>query len=151
MSPTAPDDLLALGRAVLAAQPFSAHLGTQLTVFAQGQVELTLPYKAEFAQQFGFVHGGVISYLADNAITFAGGSALGPNVLTAEYKINYVKPAQGELLIARATVVTSSTRQAVCRCDILVQRDGQEYICAVAQGTIVRRSENNHDIPYLLA
>lgn len=145
MSPNDPDELLALGRAVLAAQPFSVHLGAQLTLFVQGQVELILPVKPEFAQQFGFAHGGVISYLADNAITFAGGSVLGPNVLTAEYKINYVKPAQGERLIARAGVISSSSRQAVCRCDILAARDGQEYICAVAQGTIVKRVENNRE------
>jgi uncharacterized protein (TIGR00369 family) len=143
---TTPDDaneLLALGRAVLAAQPFSAHLGTQLTAFTQCQVELTLPLKPEFAQQFGFVHGGVISYLADNAITFAGGTVLGLDVLTAEYKINYIRPAQGERLIARSAVVASSSRQAVCRCDIFALRDGQEYICAVAQGTIVKRGDNS--------
>lgn len=143
MMPDNPADLLALGRAVLAAQPFSAHLGTQLTVFAQGQAELVLTFKPEFAQQFGFVHGGVISYLADNAITFAGGTVLGPHVLTAEYKINYVKPAHGERLIARAGVVSSSSRQAVCRCDILAVRDGQEYLCAVAQGTVVKRGEHS--------
>lgn len=143
MMPDNPADLLALGRAVLAVQPFSAHLGTQLTVFAQGQAELVLPFKPEFAQQFGFVHGGVISYLADNAITFAGGTVLGPHVLTAEYKINYVKPAHGERLIARAGVVSSSSRQAVCRCDILAVRDGQEYLCAVAQGTVVKRGEHS--------
>lgn len=145
MIPDDRDDRLTFGRAVLAAQPFIAHLGTQLTVFVQGQVELTLPFKPEFAQQFGFVHGGVISYLADNAITFAGGTVLGPDVLTAEYKINYVKPAQGERLIARAAVVVSSRRQAVCRCDILAQRDGQEYVCAVAQGTIVKRGESSQE------
>lgn len=142
MMPDDRDSLLSLGRAVLAAQPFSAHLGTQLTIFTQGQVELALPFKPEFAQQFGFVHGGVIGYLADNALTFAGGAVLGPDVLTAEYKINYLKPAQGERLIARASVVASSSRQAVCRCDILAQRDGLEYICAVAQGTIVKRGES---------
>lgn len=64
-------------------------------------------------------------------------------MLTAEYKINYVRPAQGEHLIARASVLTSTSRQAVCRCDIFAVRDGQEYICAVAQGTIVKRGENN--------
>lgn len=72
MMPDDRDALLALGRAVLAAQPFSTRLGTQLTIFTKGCVELLLPLKPEFAQQFGFVHGGVISYLADNAITFAG-------------------------------------------------------------------------------
>lgn len=40
-------------------------------------------------------NGGVISYLVDSAITFAGGSVLGEHVVTAEYKVNYLKPARG--------------------------------------------------------
>ncbi len=133
-------DFLALGREVLAMQPFSALLGTQLLAFAPGEVEMALLLKPEFSQQAGYAHGGVISYLADNALTFAGGSALGVEVLTAEYKINYLAPGQGERLIARATVVGKSRRQAVCRCDIFAERDGGEYLCATALGTIVGRS-----------
>ena len=33
-----------------------------------------------------------MSYLADNALTYAGGTALGSNALTLEFKINYVRP-----------------------------------------------------------
>lgn len=135
------DELQALGRAVLVAQPFSAFMGVELLDFARGRVEMALPVRAEFGQQFGFIHGGVISFLVDNALTYAGGSVLGPDVLTAEYKINYVKPGQGEKLIARASVVATSSRQAVCRADVFAVRDGQEYLCAMAQGTIVRRPE----------
>lgn len=134
------DDLYALGQAVLAAQPFSVLLGTQLIVFEPGRAELVLPLKPEFAQQAGYVHGGVISYLVDNALTFVGGSVLGADVLTAEFKINYLKPAQGEQLSARASVVTASRRQAVCRCDIVCERAGVEHLCATALGTIVGRS-----------
>lgn len=140
------DDVLAVGQRVLAAQPFSALLGVELVSFTQGQVEMALPLKPEFAQQFGFAHGGVISFLADNALTFAGGSALGPDVLTSEYKINYVRPGQGERLIARSVVVSATSRQAVCRCDIFAMRDGQAYLCATALGTIARRTERNAEI-----
>lgn len=134
------DDLLAMGRMVMAAQPFSVLLGTELTLMEQGRVELVLPIRPEHAQQAGFVHGGVISYLVDNALTYAGGSMLGNDVLTAEFKINYLKPGQGTRLIARASVVASSSRQAVCRCDIFGERAGQEYLCTTALGTIVKRS-----------
>jgi uncharacterized protein (TIGR00369 family) len=89
-------------------------------------------------QQHGFVHGGVISYAADNALTFAGGSALGTGVVTSEYKINYLRPAVGEVLIARATVIYSSKTQAVCHCDVFMAAGGKEKLCAVAQGTIAR-------------
>jgi len=133
-------DFLALGRDVLAQQPFSVLLGTQLTAFAPGEVEMTLPLKPEFRQQAGFTHGGVISYLADNALTFAGGSALGIEVVTAGYTINYISPGQGERLIARASVVGKGSRQAVCRCDIFAVQDGAEYLCATALGTIVGRA-----------
>lgn len=133
------DGLFALGQRVMAAQPFSVLLGTQLAVFEPGRAELVLPIKPEFGQQAGYVHGGVISYLMDNALTFAGGSVLGSDVLTAEFKINYLKPGQGEKLIARASVVTASSRQAVCRCDVFAEREGLEHLCATALGTIVKR------------
>lgn len=132
------DNLFALGQQALTAQPFSHLLGAQLTVLRQGQAELIVPITPNLLQQHGFVHGGVLSYAADNALTFAGGSVLGPMVVTAEYKINYLKPAQGTQLIARATVVTASARQAVCRCDVWSVTESGEELCAIAQGTIVR-------------
>ncbi|WP_353652900.1 PaaI family thioesterase [Zhongshania aliphaticivorans] len=69
----------------------------------------------ELKQQHGFVHGGVVSYLADNALTYAGGSVLGDSV-TSEYKINCLRPALGEKLVAKATVLSSGKTQAVCQC-----------------------------------
>jgi hypothetical protein len=38
---------------------------------------LEMPIREELLQQNGFVHGGVVSSLADTALAFAGGSALG--------------------------------------------------------------------------
>jgi uncharacterized protein (TIGR00369 family) len=126
---------LALGRQVLAAQPFSALLGAQLQEFSEKRTELLLPLQPTFLQQNGFAHGGVLSYMADTALTFMAGAALGPAILTAEYKINYIKPAQGERLIARASVIAATKRQAVCRCDIFAATGDDEYLCATALGT----------------
>ena len=126
------------GRKLLAQQPFSVLLGAQLTVFEPGSAELVIPLRAEHLQQHGFVHGGVLSYAADNALTFAGGSALGPQVVTSEYKINYLRPANGECLVARAVVVYAGKTQAVCRCAIFAVKEGQEILSATAQGTIAR-------------
>ncbi len=140
------DELLQLGKQILASQPFSTLVGAELTAFSLGRVELAVPITPNLKQQNGFVHGGVISYAADNALTFAGGSALGPAVVTSEYKINYLKPAMGTLLIARATVIHSGKAQAVCRCEIFTVNDGKEELCAVSQGTIARigRSPGDH-------
>ena len=88
-------------RRVLDAQPFSRLVRAEMTQYTTQVVELRVPITEQIQQQHGFVHGGVVSYLADNALTFAGGMALGPGVVTSEYKINYVRPAVGDWLAAR--------------------------------------------------
>ena len=129
-------EMLQLGKRVLASQPFSVLLGAELLSLTEGSAELKIPIRADLQQQNGFVHGGVISYAADNALTYAGGSVLGPAVVTSEFKINYVRPAKGEFLLARATVIYCGSNQAVCRCDVFVSNQGAESLCAAAQGTI---------------
>lgn len=130
-------DLLEYGRSILNAQPFSTFLGAELTALESGSAEITLLVREDFYQQHGFVHGGVISYLADNCLTYAGGSVLG-NSVTSEYKINYVRAAIGYKLIARATVLYSGVRQAVCDCKVFAAGKNGETLVAVAQGTINR-------------
>ncbi len=129
-------DATELGRRILAHQPFSVYLGAELLSFEPGRATLALSVRKEFLQQHGFVHGGVISYLVDNAITFAGGSVLGENVLTLEYKVNYLRPARGERLVATAVVEGAGRRFAVCHCEVVSVEEGEEKLCAVGQGTI---------------
>ena len=130
-------DLLQWGRQVLKQQAFSELLGTELDIFEPGTAQLSLAMEPKLLQQNGFVHGGVLAYLADNALTYAGGSVLGPVVLTSEFKINYLRPAKGcERLVALATVVGNGKSQAVCRCDVFMETKGERKLCAAAQGTI---------------
>ncbi len=132
-----PEAFLAMGRDILAKQPFSILLGAQLNALAPGRCELQVTVAEHLKQQHGFVHGGVLAYLADNALTYAGGTALRVPVLTSEFKINYVRPALGERLVARATAVHVGKTQAVCRCDVFAVGEAGEKLCAMAQGTII--------------
>ncbi|SEB09014.1 PaaI family thioesterase [Paraburkholderia sartisoli] len=134
-------DLLDRARGALHAQPFSMLLGAELMNTGAHELTLCLPIRDELRQQHGFVHGGVISYLADNALTFAGALTLGPRVVTGEYKINYLRPAINGTLMARARVVHAGRNQATCQCNIFVMDDGSEKLIAVAQGTINRMAE----------
>lgn len=132
-------------RAVLDAQPFSKLLGTQLDEIEPGRAQLSLVIRPELLQQHGFVHGGAIAYLADNALTFAGGSLLGDS-LTVEFKINYARPAIGPgKLVAEAISVARGATQAVCRCDLYVVSEQDKKLCAVAQGTIRKVERRNKD------
>jgi uncharacterized protein (TIGR00369 family) len=123
-------------RTVLAAQPFSVLVGAEITTFGDGEATLEIPIRPELGQQFGFVHGGVLAYAADNAITYAAGTVLGPNVLTGGFTITYLRPARGDRLRAHARVTGSTRRQAVCSCEIHAEQDsGELVLCALAQGT----------------
>ncbi|WP_374562869.1 PaaI family thioesterase [Ideonella sp.] len=132
---------LQLGREVLDQQPFSRLLGAELTHLRPGDAVLELALKDELKQQNGFAHGGVVSYLADNALTYAGGTAMRVPVVTSEFKINYVRPAQGERLIARAKAVSVGKSQSVCRCEVFAVLGHEETLCALAQGTITKMGD----------
>lgn len=127
--------LMQLAQGVLARQPFSQLMQARIVKFVEGEAELRMPLREDITQQHGFAHGGAVSYLADNTLTFAGGSMLG-DCVTAEYKINYLRPAIGRELVARARVVHAGKRQAVCICEILVEDDDGSKVIAHAQGTI---------------
>ncbi|MEU6106285.1 PaaI family thioesterase [Streptomyces flaveolus] len=128
---------LELARKALASQPFSVYLGARLTAFGDGAATLELDVREELHQQNGFVHGGVLSYAADNALTFAAGTVAGPGLLTAGYTIDYLRPAQGAVLRAHAQVVRPGRTRVACRCELyLLDTEGNQTLCAIAQGTI---------------
>lgn len=124
-------------RRTLAAQPFSVLVGARVVTFGGGETTLEIDIRDELTQQNGFLHGGVLAYAADNAITFAAGSVLGPLVLTGRVAIDYLRPAVGQVLRAQARVTESSGRQAVARCELATMDNGARTVVATAQGTVV--------------
>ena len=140
-------DITDHARGALRAQPFSMLLGTELMHIGDNEVSLCLPVREELRQQHGFVHGGVISYLADNALTYAGAIALGPRVVTGEYKINYLRPAVRGALLARAELVYAGRGHATCQCRIYLLDGDKETLVALAQGTINRVGDGPNAAP----
>ena len=129
--------MLDQGKQVIARQPFSSLLGAELIKFRPGYAEIHLQIDDRLRQQRGIVHGGVLSYLVDNALTFAGGSVLGEACATLEMKVNYLRPAKEGRLVARASLVSSGKKKAVTRCEIYQLADSAETLVAAAQGTII--------------
>lgn len=126
---------------VLNAQPFSRLLGASITRVDKTGIQLSLDIRDELRQQSGFIHGGVLSYLADNAITYACGLGLGADIVTSGYTIEYVSPARdGVCLLADASLVSAGRTKALGRCEISIQdHDGSIKLVAVAQGTSMLR------------
>ncbi|WP_132992985.1 PaaI family thioesterase [Gordonia zhaorongruii] len=128
-----------LARQVLAAQPFSTMLGARLAEADEDHVVLELDVTDDLRQQYGLIHGGVLAYLADNSITYAGAIGLGPNVITSGFTIDYVAGARnGTVLRATAELAHASKRKATALSRItIVDEDGHPKLVAVAQGTVL--------------
>jgi len=79
-----------------------------LVAFGDGEAVLELGIRDDLRQQHGFVPGGVLSYAAGNALTFAAGTKVCARLITAGFTIDYLRPAVGQTLRARARVVRAS-------------------------------------------
>ncbi|AKJ30931.1 PaaI family thioesterase [Caldimonas brevitalea] len=117
--------------------PFTRWAGTRLGHYAAGEVEIEIDVRPEMAQHHGFVHGALVGYLADTACAWAAASTVG-DVVTSEYKLNFLAPARGEHLRAVGQVIKSGSRQVVVRADVYCRQAGSEKIVATALATIAR-------------
>jgi uncharacterized protein (TIGR00369 family) len=110
-----------------------------LPVVEHGRTEIHLPHWQGIEQQHGFVHGGVIGMIADSAAGYAAMTLASPaaSVLTVEYKMNLVAPADGEKLIARGQVIRPGRTLIVTRAEVFAVKHGQESLCALMQQTIM--------------
>ena len=126
-------------RASLALQQAMRLIGAEIPVVEPGYTEIHLPFKAEISQQHGFVHGGVVGMIADSAAGYAA-NTLTPadtSVLTVEYKLNLVAPADGERLVARGEVVKPGRTLIITKAEVFAIRDGKWTLCALMQQTIM--------------
>jgi uncharacterized protein (TIGR00369 family) len=140
MSFTAPDPQYQRRvRDSFAAQPFMATLGARVTELQPGRCEITLAFDHRLTQQHGFLHGGVISTLADNAAGYAAFSLMPAlaQVLTTEFKINLLNPARGDVFIGRGQVVKAGRTLTVCDADVYAQDGDTETLCARALVSLI--------------
>ena len=96
-------------------------LGAKLLRIEPGYCEIELPYREELSQQHGFFHGGCIATVIDTAGGYAALSLFEPGVevLTVEFKINFLSPAVGERIFARGEVVKSGRTLAVTKGEVV--------------------------------
>jgi uncharacterized protein (TIGR00369 family) len=125
--------------ASFARQNAMALIQASMPVVEHGRTEIHLPHWSGVEQQHGFVHGGVVGMIADSAAGYAAMTmvAATASVLTVEYKMNLVAPADGEKLIARGQVVRPGRTLIVTQAEVFALKDGRETLCALMQQTIM--------------
>ncbi|MGD9871703.1 MAG: PaaI family thioesterase [Thauera sp.] len=114
-------------------------IGAELAVVEPGYTEIHLPRCEQITQQHGFIHGGVVGMIADSAAGYAANTLTPPDtsVLTVEYKMNLVAPADGQRLVARGEVIKPGRTLIITRAEVFAVRDEQWTLCAVMQQTIM--------------
>ena len=122
-----------------ARQSMMTTLGAKLTDIAPGHVEISAPILPGAQQQHGYGHAALTFAIGDSAAGYAALSMMADDqeVLTAEMKINLIRPATGDLLIARGRVVKPGRRLTVVAATILARTCDDEVEIALLQGTML--------------
>lgn len=126
-------------RASFARQQVMALIGARLTALSPGHCEIRLPFRDDLSQQAGYFHAGIISTVVDSAGGYAGFTLMpaGSDVLSVEFKLNLMSPADGELLIATGEVLKSGKNLVVARGEVYVVKSGRITHCATMQQTLM--------------
>jgi len=116
-------------------------IGARLARVEPGRVEIELPFRDDLTQQHGFFHAGIVGTIADSAGGYAGYTLMpaGSSVLSVEYKINLMAPADGERLRATGQVVRAGRTITVCDLEVVVVKAGVETLCARGMQTLICR------------
>lgn len=105
-----------------------------------GLVEISLPYRNDLAQQHGYLHAGIVTTIADTASGYAAFSLMpaGSDVLSVEFKVNLLRPAQGARFVARAEVIKAGRTLTVVRADVFAHSgEATARLIATMQATIM--------------
>ena len=136
----ADQDYEARVRASFARQGIMDLIGATVTRVVPGEVEIALPFRDDLSQQHGFFHAGVTSTIADSAGGYAAFSLFPAesSVLTVEYKVNLIAPADGERLTALGRVIRPGRTLTLCDLEVTAHKAGAAKLCAKGLQTIMR-------------
>ena len=132
-------DFAARVRESFARQVVMKTLGAELTAVEPGQAVVELPFRADLAQQHGFLHAAIVTAIVDSACGYAALTLMpkGAAVLTVEYKVNFLAPAAGSRFVARGRVARAGRTLTVCTGEVLAHDGDAESAVATMLATMM--------------
>jgi uncharacterized protein (TIGR00369 family) len=115
-------------------------LGARIDALGPGRCVIAIDFRDELTQQHGYFHGGSVGALADTAGAYAAFTLIeaDQSMLTVEYKINLLAPAQGLALLAVGEVIRAGRRLTVSQTQVsALDAAGEARLCAVAMVTMM--------------
>lgn len=132
--------------ASFAAQGLMTTLGAELVHISRGEVHIALRPRPEISQQHGYTHAGAVTSIADSACGYSALSVAPAecDVLTVEFKINFIRPAVGERFLAIGKVVKRGKTLTVCQSEVVAEQGAKRATIAVMQATIMNIAGAQH-------
>jgi uncharacterized protein (TIGR00369 family) len=114
-------------------------LGIHIRELAPGRIELEMPFAADYTQQHGFLHAGIVTTALDSACGYAAFSLMEKDaaVLTVEFKTNLLAPAKGETFLFAAEVIKPGRTLTVCESKAYAVSGGARRLIATMTGTLM--------------
>ena len=114
-------------------------LGISIAELSPGRIVLEMAHQDTLTQQHGFLHAGIVSTALDSACGYAAFSLMPAEaaVLTAEFKINLLNPADGERFRFVADVVKPGRTLTICEARAYAVKGEDENPVAMMTGTLM--------------
>jgi len=120
-------------------QTLMSSLGAELEEVSPGEVVISLPFRSDLCQQEGFIHAGVLTAIVDSACGYAAMTLMPEQseVLTVEYKVNFLRPARGERFQAKGRVLKAGKTLTVCLGEVFSWEGDKSQLVAMMQATMI--------------
>ena len=120
----------------------------EANIISEGNFEITVSKQPFMMRPAGIFNGSTIASLVDVSSGYAAVSATGSDsyFTTVELKINYLSPAMGEKLTAKAKVIKNGKRLSVVRSDIFAVQGNVEVLTATSLITLMKLDKKNNEI-----
>lgn len=119
---------------ILRSAPFHQFLDLSFSEYEEGHVEIAVPMREELLvnPDRDLVHGGIVASLLDIAGHYAVLSEVDTRVPTADFRVDYLRPASSKPFTAIADVERVGSNLAVA--DALVEQEYKGEVQTVALG-----------------
>ena len=126
-------------RGSFARQKVMQLLGAEMGALSPGHCEIRLPFRDDLTQQNSYFHAGITGTIVDSAGGYAGYTLMpqGSDVLTVEFKLNLLAPADGDYLVAEGLVLKSGRNLIIARGEVYAIKNGRATHCATMQQTLM--------------
>ena len=124
-------------------------LGARLGNLEPGLCEIEVGFREDLCQQHGFIHAGVLATIADSAGGYACYSLMSPGsaILSVEFKMNQLRPAEGEFFVAQGRVVKPGRRLFFAEMSVYGVSGERRVLCATGQQTNMRLEPEADGLP----